>query len=289
MRDSVRLRSPAKVNLYLDVHSGRRDDGYHSLCTLVQAVGLFDQVEIRRRPHGIRVRTDAPDVPADGTNLAARAAAAFLAACDVDEGVDICLLKAIPARAGLGGGSSNAAATLVGCRELFGLDVTDAELCRLAAGLGADVPFFVRGGTQVGHSRGEILEAVEPPLVGWVVIAKGSEGASTPDVYAEFDRAPERAPMTIDVALERIRQRQWSALWNGLQGAALRVAPAIRETRARLAEVSLGPVVVAGSGSSVFAVFSDAASAQAACARVAPAVAFSRACPMIPRGVEVVG
>lgn len=289
MSDSVRLRSPAKVNLYLDVHSETRDDGYHSLCTLFQAVGLFDQVELRRRPHGIRVRTDAPGVPADGTNLAARAAAAILAAREVGQGVDISLLKAIPVRAGLGGGSSNAAATLIGCRELFGLDVTDAELGLIAAAVGADVPFFLRGGTQVGRGRGEILEAVEPPLVGWVVIAKGSEGASTPDVYAEFDRAPERAPMAVDEALDHLRQRQWSPIWNGLEGAALRVAPAIHQTRARLAEASGEPAVVAGSGASVFAVFSDAAAAQAVCSRVAPSVEFACACPMIPRGVEVVG
>jgi len=198
-------------------------------------------------------------------------------------------VKSIPARAGLGGGSSNAAATLVGCRELFGLDMTDAELSRLAVGLGADVPFFIRGGTQVGHGRGEVLEGIEPPLVGWVVIAKGSEGASTPEVYAEFDRAPERAPMPVEEVLARLRRLQWNAVWNGLQGASLRVAPAIRETLARLAEVSSESVAVAGSGASVFAAFADGAAAEAACARVSRSVEFACACPMIPLGVEVVG
>lgn len=192
MNETLTLASYAKVNYTLDV-LGPRSDGYHSLASVMQTISLADTLTLTRRAEsGIQIECDAPDVPADRTNLAYRAAEAALNAAGRADGLRLRLTKRIPAQAGLGGGSSNAACALRGVNALLELGLSDARLRELAAGLGSDVPFFLVGGTAAVRGRGEILTPLPdgPPL--WFVIVKPDINVPTPWAYAALDAIPDR-------------------------------------------------------------------------------------------------
>jgi len=166
--DVVRERCRAKLNLFLDV-VGRRVDGYHDLVTVFHEIDLADELEARAidAPRKVRIEVvpagsaDVSDVPTDASNLAARAAAALLREAGSTSGVALRLTKRIPTGGGLGGGSADAAGALRAVNTLLGLGADDASLQRIAATLGSDVPFLVRGGTAIGRGRGEILERID--------------------------------------------------------------------------------------------------------------------------------
>lgn len=166
---AVRLRAYAKVNLTLEV-LGRRADGYHELRSVMQTIALWDDVEVTANP-GRGLTVDAPagwDVPLGDANLAARAAHRY--AEQSQRGVSLRLLKRIPPAAGLGGGSTDAAAVLRGCDLLNPVPYGSSWLQRSAAELGSDVPFFVRGGTQLAEGRGELLSALPDTPAAWLVL-----------------------------------------------------------------------------------------------------------------------
>ena len=161
--DRVRLRANAKVNLHLRVLD-RRPDGYHNIETIFHSISLSDTLEMSRRDEGFTISCTSPDVPADDSNLAVIAARRLLG--EGRGGVHIHLAKSIPVAAGLGGGSADAAASLVGVNLLYGLGLSDACLMEAAAGVGSDVPFMLKGGCAAGEGRGEILTPLKPlPLV----------------------------------------------------------------------------------------------------------------------------
>ncbi len=173
-RDRFSLRAPAKINLYLRI-VGRRPDGYHTLDTLMHKVDLHDEIDLCLQPQGIRLRCEDADLPEDRGNLVVRAAELFFATfggrCRQPRpGVAITLRKNIPIAAGLGGGSSDAAATLIGLNELLACGCTATELAALGLRLGADVPFFLDP-TPAAHASGvgEVLRPV-PPLRGCCIL-----------------------------------------------------------------------------------------------------------------------
>jgi len=157
----IRRRAPAKVNLVLRV-LGRREDGYHEIASLMQSISLFDELDFSPHQRGIILRCPGNDLPTDGRNLVYRAAAAFFRRTGIAGGVKIELRKRIPMAAGLGGGSSDAAATLSALNELYGAPLPAAELSSLAASLGADVPFFLFGPRAWAFGIGERLEPAAP-------------------------------------------------------------------------------------------------------------------------------
>lgn len=161
---SISLAAPAKINLSLRI-KGKRADGFHELETLMTPIGLRDTVEVSHgKGQGIRFLCNDPDLPTGSDNLCVKAAESFLSSTGLDHGVAVTLMKRIPHGAGLGGGSSDAAAVLKGLNELFGRPMVGEELHLLASSLGSDVPFFLDGGTAWCRGRGEILEAApEPP------------------------------------------------------------------------------------------------------------------------------
>ncbi|MGH7345206.1 MAG: 4-(cytidine 5'-diphospho)-2-C-methyl-D-erythritol kinase [Candidatus Rokuibacteriota bacterium] len=170
------LSAAAKVNLALEV-LGRRDDGYHEIATVMQTVDLSDRL-VLEEADVLELRTTASDVPTDGTNLALKAASTLRDMAGVSRGVRITLDKRIPVAAGLGGGSTDAAAVLVGLNRLWGLRWPTARLAEAAVQLGMDVPFFLRGGVALGTGRGEQLE----PLAGAalaLVLAAAAASAQT--------------------------------------------------------------------------------------------------------------
>lgn len=256
----------AKVNLTLTV-GARRGDGYHDVSTVMQTVDLCDTLTVTTGEGGLTMTCTDSALPADGDNLVLRAARAFFAETGLPV-PDLCfaLEKHIPSQAGLGGGSSDAAAVLRALRTLYAPSLTDAALERMAAKLGSDVPFFIRGGTALAMGRGERIAPLPPLTTGWFVLVKPPEGFSTPEMYRRLDEIPPEPPrsdgMTEALAAGDIRAVA-AALCNSFQ----RVVPpdsavwAIKD--ALLAQGALG-AQLSGSGSAVFGLFQREEAARAA-------------------------
>lgn len=184
----LKIKAYAKVNLFLDV-TGRRENGYHDVLTVMQSVSLSDTLTVERT-QGEGVALDTGGVlPADDSNLICKAAKAYFAVTGAPFGVRVVLEKSIPMQAGMGGGSADAAAMLRALNTLDGDLLSDDELCRIAAGLGADVPFCLMGGTRLCRGIGEVMEPVPNRLSGTLVVAIGGEGVSTPVAFAALDAA----------------------------------------------------------------------------------------------------
>src|SRR5690348_13866262 len=189
---SLETRSPCKVNLLLNI-LGRRADGFHELETVLHPVRVYDHLTLARGGHRIELSCSNVNLPADGQNLVHRAATAFLTAAKINEGVKIHLEKKIPLAAGLGGGSGNAAATLLALNELFNRPLKSAKLNELAAALGSDVPFFLQDKPALATGRGENIETLDffPALrdKAFLLIHPGF-GVSTAWAYQMLARFP---------------------------------------------------------------------------------------------------
>jgi 4-diphosphocytidyl-2-C-methyl-D-erythritol kinase len=237
---SATARVPAKINLCLGV-GPRREDGFHPLATVYQALDVYDEVHASSVDDtdditvSVQIESSAEtgDVPLDGDNLAARAARALRDATGVEEGVRLAIRKVIPVAGGMAGGSADAAAALLACNAVWGTGLGREELSQLAADLGSDVPFLLHGGTAMGGGRGEIVS----PILGrgsyyWTV-AVSDRGLPTPDVFTEFDRlAGERdvpRPGVPEDLLSALRSGNahalGAALSNDLTEAALSLRP----------------------------------------------------------------
>jgi len=262
----IRVAAPAKVNLYLDV-LGRREDGYHEIDTVMQTVSLADTITLREAPDGrlsLTVGGRAEGVPVGDDNLVMRAARLMASRTGRPAGATIHIDKRIPLGAGLGGGSSDAAATLVGLSDLWQLSLDEREIESMAAELGSDVPFFVRGGTARCRGRGEV---VEPLCVNGVLraVLVISEPLSTSEVYEECDRQPLTSRPGVDILSMIDRGIDLAGfagrpVFNGLQAAAVRIRPeigavldAVVSAGARLPSGAAVHAAVSGSGSCVFA------------------------------------
>lgn len=243
--------APAKLNLHLEV-LGLRPDGFHELETVFQTLELADRLELDLEPGaGVELVCDDPLLPGDRRNLAWRAATALLARCPAGR-VRLRLAKRVPLGAGLGGGSSDAAAVLRGLNPLLPEPLPAAELAALALELGSDVPFFLVGGTAHALGRGEILTAL-PDLPRHPVTLFMPEGAhcSTPAVFRALDSA-ERGPRQARGAAWAATTRVEDLLHNRLVNAAQRVCPAVAELLAWLARQGV-PYLMTGSGAVCFA------------------------------------
>jgi 4-diphosphocytidyl-2-C-methyl-D-erythritol kinase len=264
MRDgrSVTARAPAKVNLFLGV-GPLRPDGFHDLATVFTSLELADEVTAEPAAPGQVQVTLAGErtagVPADESNLAVRAARVLARYAGVDAGVRLTVRKRIPVAGGLAGGSADAAAALVACDALWETGCGRAELTRLAARLGSDVPFALHGGTALGSGRGEqLVPVMAPGRLHWV-LAVADGGLSTPRVYAELDalRTGRRVdpPQVPTGMLTALRAGDAAAvaehLDNDLQGPALRLRPSLARTLAAGRDLGALGGIVSGSGPTV--------------------------------------
>lgn len=263
---TLRLRAPAKVNLHLEVLR-RRHDGYHEIETIFQAIRIFDQVAVSlvaKYPGGeprIGITVfPKKAAPADESNLCWQAARHFCRETGVSGEISIHLDKTIPSEAGLGGGSSNAAAVLVACNDLFGTTLEDEELEKMGAALGADVPFFIKGGTALGRGIGTILTSLPAVRTGQFLIVKPSSSLQTAEVYANLNMG-----LTVNSAAANIRvmksilarfpQKSWPG-FNRLESAVLPQHPVLQRLVLRMQEVA--PVaMLSGSGSALYGVFPE--------------------------------
>lgn len=255
----IQLDAPAKLNLHLEVLS-RRADGFHELETLFQALELADGVEIEVRPggSGISLSCDDPGIPADRGNLAWRAAEVFCAGGATGPvGIHIVLNKRIPHGAGLGGGSSDAATVLRALAHLLPGNRSPSELHALAAELGSDVPFFLRGGTQLGHGRGELLEPLpDLPPCAVTVLMPDQVVLPTPAVFralTESERGPRPARGGAWFRQATAAAGELAALLhNRLTAPAVRLCPAVGALLGWL-EARGVPHLMSGSGAACFA------------------------------------
>ena len=271
VRRALRVPAFAKVNLGLEV-LGLRQDGYHELRTLFQTIDLHDDLLVTPRPSGVKVRTDHPEVPADEENLAGRAARELQRFAKVSEGVLIRITKRIPVGGGLGGGSSDAAAALLALDRLWDLGLGPSGLHPLARRLGADVPFFLVGGTALGLARGDEIYPLWRQVEGHVVLVDPGRPVSTAAVFRRVDASltPRENSNTIYrfVSRDLEGQRDFSPLSNDLEPAALDEAPELRELAGRIRGILFGGgarlVSLSGSGSSFFGLFDEPVKARRA-------------------------
>lgn len=255
---AVRVRVPAKINLHLAV-GALRDDGYHDLTTVFQAISLYDEVVVEPSDALELVVSGegADDVPVDDSNLAARAVVALAERTGNAPNVRIAMRKGIPVAGGMAGGSADAAATLVACDALWMTGLSRDELAETAAELGSDVPFALYGGTALGTGRGERLSPVLARTQRHWVVAIANGGLSTPEVFHELDRlrSTDRPPPRTagaDALLRALRDEAATPLAkviaNDLQPAAISLRPALRRTLAAGVESGALGGTVSGSG-----------------------------------------
>jgi 4-diphosphocytidyl-2-C-methyl-D-erythritol kinase len=275
MSGVVRIPSFAKINLGLEV-LGVRQDGYHELRTLFQTIDLHDDLVIRRRPRGrgVTLRCDHPGVPKGEQNLAVRAATALLKHAGRAQGLEIAITKRIPVAGGLGGGSSNAATVLLALDRMLQIGLGPAGLHPMARRLGADVPFFLIGGTALGLARGDEVYPLHLQVRAHVVLVDPGRPVSTAAVFRRVGASltPRENSNTIFRFVSRDLEghRGVLALSNDLEEAALEEAPELRQAVSRIRGVLVREgarlVSLSGSGSTYFGLFDDARRARVAAA-----------------------
>ena len=278
--DSLKVIAPAKINLHLEV-LGLRQDGFHELAMLMQSIDLFDEIDFTKTNDGrIKLTSNNDELSNQDDNLIIRAAKLlFHSASDKKLGALIHLKKNIPIGAGLAGGSSDAAATLVGLNSLWQIGFSPRRLEKLAAKLGSDVPFCLAGGTQYCFGRGELLEPHKCKSEMAVVLVKDpSVGVSTPWAYSMYKEKNESCYLTLEEEFEKKRQLLMKSSWsnplssfnppplrNDLQQVIEPVTPAVRNALEFLSSLKgVLSFAMSGSGPSCFGVFADLKTAKEA-------------------------
>ena len=282
----LRAHSCAKINLVLSV-LGRRPDGYHQIQTVFQTVGIWDDLEFRPSGKLELLCEDLQGVRSED-NLVWKAASLLSSTIKEERGVSITLKKRIPAGAGLGGGSSNAAVTLLALRRLWNAAISDSALFDLAAQLGSDVPFFLNGGTALGSGRGENILPLPDMGPGHLVVVFPAVHVSTAEAYHSLNLG--LTSVTEDHRIQSFcgqlqnNSCQLTAVFNDFEASILTAYPPIREAKEFLMGRGATVALLSGSGSSVFGFFPDEESASAAAReafreawRVFPARTLSRA------------
>ena len=256
----LKLPSFAKINWTLRI-LGKRPDGYHEVATVLQSISLCDELVFRLRDDNeISLSCDDPTIPVDASNLIIRASRALSGT----RGADIKLLKRIPAKGGLGGGSSNAAITLVALNALWRLGLGTSDLSQIGSGLGADVPFFFEGGTAVATGTGTEVASVADVAKQWLLVVTPNASVSTANAYAALNARSLTTFDSLSILASSFTEpfsgdnSQWP-LHNDFEGVIFEIKPEIRRAKFALLEAGARNALLAGSGSSVFGIFTDEA------------------------------
>jgi 4-diphosphocytidyl-2-C-methyl-D-erythritol kinase len=287
---SMLVRAFAKVNYALEVRR-KRDDGYHEISTVMQSVSLADEVEIERIKEGFELEMgpeDAEIVPfEENTVYKARKMLGEFVGFELPARVR--LRKTVPAEAGLGGGSADAAATLVGLNELFGLGLSIAELQEIGLGIGADVPFCLLGGTALGEGLGEILSPLPAPPEHHLVIAKPAAGAQTAWIYRAYHELLQASNAFVFPVTNALRAGDLGvlarSLGNDLASVTEELVPEVRTLERELLQAGALGAMMSGSGTAVFGVFGSETEAWIATEKLQPP--FVGVCEPVTRGVEL--
>jgi 4-diphosphocytidyl-2-C-methyl-D-erythritol kinase len=260
--NSITLPAFAKVNWSLRV-LGKRTDGYHEIDTVFQTISLHDTIKIiPTEENRIVLSCDDRSLPSDERNLVWRAAAALQVRCSIQKGVSIRLEKRIPVHAGLGGGSSDAAATLLGLAYLWNATISDGELLELAAGLGADVPVFLFGGTARGTGTGTEIAPLSDAADKFLLVVKPNANISTSKAYEALNAAALTTSEGNNI-LSSSQRSDFSAgfgsdaLQNDFDAVTFQLEPEIKGAKAALMKAGASAALLAGSGAAIFGVFDN--------------------------------
>lgn len=255
----IQLKARAKINLSLDV-LGKRPDGYHDVQMIMQQIDLFDLVTLEEViGSDITIVSQCPFIPQDSNNIAYKAAALIKDRFNIKKGLHITIDKNIPVAAGLAGGSTNAAAVLLGLNELWRLELTLDELMVLGAKLGADVPFCIMGGAAYAEGVGEILTPIDGLKNVWLVVAKPAISISTAEVYKQLDLSKISERPNTELLLSAINSGDINLLsknmYNLLETVSEIRFPVIKEIKNKMLEYNAIGSMMSGSGPTVFGIF----------------------------------
>jgi 4-diphosphocytidyl-2-C-methyl-D-erythritol kinase len=260
----LRILAPAKINLFLQI-IGKRADGYHDLASLMCCVGLYDEIIISVGKHDTSVVCEHPEIPRDESNLAHRAATLFLDKLKTNQGAEIILKKRIPVAGGLGGGSSNAAAVLLGLNHHFDEPFSRDQLMAMGLALGADVPFFIFQKPALATGIGEILEAYTGLAPYHILLVNPGFSVSTAEIYRNLNLRLTKCKKKITNAL--LKNRGFDAalhLCNDLETVTASTYPEIHSIKEQLIKYEALGALMSGSGPSVFGIFSEIETARSA-------------------------
>ena len=265
---SLTLKAPAKINLFLKILS-RRSDGYHEIESLMQKVALFDVLHISRQVGSISLACRGGSVPEGSDNLVYKAANAFFSAARIEPGVEIVLEKNIPVAAGLGGGSSDAAAALLGLNMLLGTDLDMERLLDIGLGLGADVPFFLQDCSgAVATGIGESLQKVDPIEDFWILLVNPGFAVSTKWAYENFPLTSCTNPYILargrkmNGDFQMVPTGLFEKLGNDLEAVTINRYPEIGDIKKELKRAGAVTALMSGSGPTVFGLFAGKEEAQ---------------------------
>ncbi|HIZ64964.1 MAG TPA: 4-(cytidine 5'-diphospho)-2-C-methyl-D-erythritol kinase [Candidatus Blautia pullicola] len=265
----MRLRALAKINLGLDVLR-RREDGYHELRMIMQTINMYDQLDMEiSEERGIHITSNLPFIPTNENNLVYKAAKLLMDEFQVEQGLKVDLQKFIPVAAGMAGGSSDAAAAMIGVNRLFGLGLSVKELMKRGVKVGADVPYCLLRGTALAEGIGEKLRPLPPCPDCYVLIGKPGISVSTKFVYENLRANELKEHPPIDRMLEAL---QWHNLYkiadymgNVLETVTIPKYPVIEEIKNHMKEHGALNAMMSGSGPTVFGLFDDKETAERAC------------------------
>ena len=261
----MKTKAYAKVNIALDV-IGKREDGYHLLKMIMQAIDLYDEIIVEKIDKGIKINCNKPYVPTDERNLAYKAAKLFIDKFNINSGVSITIKKNIPVSAGLAGGSTDCAAVLKLMNSIFKTNLTDQELMDLGVKLGADVPYCIVGGTALCEGIGEKITKIKPFKDKILVLVKPPFGVSTKAVYQDFDLSKVVFHPDVEGLIKNIEKDNLDYVAKNMKNllenvTLLKYKEIISIKQAMIENGSIGSMM-SGSGPTVFAFFDDMVKAQ---------------------------
>ncbi|MBQ8002257.1 MAG: 4-(cytidine 5'-diphospho)-2-C-methyl-D-erythritol kinase [Clostridia bacterium] len=258
--DAFTVKAFAKINLSLDV-LGTLPNGYHEVKMVMQTVSLYDSVELEKKDEGIELGCSLKFLPTGIDNLAYRAAEAFFNETGIKGGVKIFLKKHIPVGAGLAGGSSNAAAVLIGLNRLYEANLSTRRLCEIGTALGADVPYCIIGGTRLAEGIGEKLSPLPPLPPCYIVLVKPSFSISTKWVYDNIDACPDIVHPPTEELIRALSEGDLNSvcanMGNVLEDVSIAHYPILSSVKADLIELGAIGSQMSGSGPTVFGIFDD--------------------------------
>ncbi len=258
----LKVLAPAKINLSLDI-KGKRDDGYHDVAMVMQAVSLYDTVTVSDEVNEsqealVAVTCDVEGIPTDDSNIVCKAAKAFFKHCELTpKKISVDIQKNIPSQAGLAGGSTDAAAVILALNRIFDTKLTDKQMCEIGSTVGADVPFCIVGGTQLASGIGTTLEKIASLTKCSVLICKPDVSVSTAEAYAKADSKPSKGFLVTDELVKHIFRRSirgvCECLYNEFE-AVMRI-PEIQDIKKTMVKNKALGACMSGSGSAVFGIF----------------------------------
>ena len=268
----MKLRAYAKINLGLDVLR-RREDGYHDVKMIMQTIQMYDMLEMEKSEKpGIHLTTNLSYIPVNENNLVYKAAKLLMDQYGIEEGITINLNKFIPVAAGMAGGSSDAAATLVGVNIMFQLGLTRQQLMELGVKIGADVPYCVMRGTALAEGIGEKLTVLPPMPPCYVLIGKPGISVSTKFVYTNLNLGPDTHHPDIDGMIQALEKRDLYGITDRMENVLEKVTipeyPVIETIKNHMKAHGAVNAMMSGSGPTVFGIFDDKEKAEYACEKL---------------------